>query len=229
MKSIVNRPRRQRLPEAERREQIVRAALEVARKEGLQAVTARSVAKAAGLSQGLVFFHFESTELLLAALVSHLTHQTLEAGPRPEDFAGLPGATQLPEFLGARLASVEQGGAHQLIDLLVEAWVAGLRAPGTRRGVQEAAKQYLDTFRPIARAAITAEPGRFSGVTEAALASTVLSLVLGAAVQAAIDPAAWDPAAIRSAVRALVGGGRPPRGPDGRGEPGLRSERPGPR
>jgi AcrR family transcriptional regulator len=199
MKSIARVAKRQRLPEAARREQIVRAALEVARKEGLQAVTARSVAKVAGLSQGLVFFHFESTEQLLAALVAELTARSLAAGPKPGEFA------ELGEFLGERLASVEQDGEHRLIDLLVEAWVAGLNAPSTRESVREAAGRYRETFLPIAKVAIAAEPGRYAGVTAEALATMVLSLVLGTAVQAAIDPATWDPAAIRVAVRALVG------------------------
>jgi AcrR family transcriptional regulator len=186
------------LPEAARREQIVRAALAVARKEGLQAVTARSVAKVAGLSQGLVFFHFESTEQLLAALVVELTARSLAAGPKPEG--------ELGEFLGERLASVEQDGEHRLIDLLVEAWVAGLSAPSTRESVREAAGRYRETFLPIARAAIAGEPKRYAGVSAEALATMVLSLVLGTAVQAAIDPSTWDPAAIRVAVRALVSG-----------------------
>ena len=200
MKSVTGDAKRRRLPEAERREQIVRAALEVARKEGLQAVTARSVAKAAGLSQGLVFFHFESTEQLLAALVSELTQQSLSTGPRPQDFE------RLPEFLGERLSSVEQEGEHRVVDLLVEAWVAGLHAPSTRESVRAAAKRYRETFLPIARKAIEAEPKRFEGVSAEALATLVLSLVLGTAVQAAIEPSSWDPGAIRAGVLALVSG-----------------------
>jgi AcrR family transcriptional regulator len=209
MKSKTGKAKRQRLPESERREQILRAALEVARADGLAAVTARNVAQAAGLSQGLVFFHFETTELLLAALVLFLTEHSLTVGPLPADFAGFPGVEQVTAYLSARVEPIDSSGAHPVIDLLVEAWVAGLHAPGTRAKVREATARYRASFVSMAHAAISAEPKRFADVTAEALATLVLCLLTGMAVQAAVDPAAWDPPALRVALKALLGAPRP--------------------
>jgi AcrR family transcriptional regulator len=192
------------LPESARREQILNAALAVARRDGLAAVTARSVADEAGMSQGLVFFHFGSTEALLSALVAHVSEETLTTGPTPVDFAKLPGTGQLGAFLGARLEHLATLGDCRVVDLLVEAWVVGLQAPATRKSVRAAAAKYRETFLPMARAAIAAEPERFADVTADSLATLVLSLVLGTAIQGAVDPSTWETHTLGAAVRALL-------------------------
>src|SRR4028119_548076 len=64
---------------AERR----RAAFAVAAREGLAGVTARAVAAEAGVSSGLVFFHFGTVDALLAALLDWLLARTLVAGELP--------------------------------------------------------------------------------------------------------------------------------------------------
>src|SRR5215469_14715752 len=53
----------------ETKQQLVSAAVEVLRREGFAAATARTIAARAGCNQGLVFYHFGSVvNLLLAAL-----------------------------------------------------------------------------------------------------------------------------------------------------------------
>ena len=66
-------------PEQERCDAILAAAYEIALSEGLDAVTARRVATAAGISTGLVFFHFQSKDGLLEALLGVLLDGTLDA------------------------------------------------------------------------------------------------------------------------------------------------------
>ena len=53
----------QKASEDERRKQILRAAFDVASRRGLASLTVRLVAAKAGLSTGLVLFHFESKEV----------------------------------------------------------------------------------------------------------------------------------------------------------------------
>lgn len=194
---------RQRLPEHERRGQILSAALAIALREGLEAVTARSVAKEAGLSQGLVFFHFANTEGLMDALIAEVTEATLAAAEPGTSSDG--GATGRPfgEFLADRLMSLDQEDSRRILELLVEAWVAGLRMPGARQSVRRAAARYRASLTPMAELAIAAQPRRFAGVTPSALASLALSVVLGTAIQATVDATSFDRAAVRAAVLAV--------------------------
>src|SRR6478672_6551632 len=63
-------------PEAARREQILRAAYGVAAREGLDGTTVLGVAAEAGLSPGLVMFHFKTKRQLLLALLDWLLATT---------------------------------------------------------------------------------------------------------------------------------------------------------
>ena len=67
-------------PEEQRREEILRAAFVVAARDRLTGVTARAVAAEAGISSGLVFFHFESVDALLGELLDWLLDRTQVAG-----------------------------------------------------------------------------------------------------------------------------------------------------
>lgn len=228
MKSITKKTKRvrQRLSEGERRSQIIKAAFSIALREGLEAVTARNVAKEAGLSQGLVFFHFSSAEGLMDALIAEVTEATLEAAEAAESATSRERGAAGPfgAFLADRLVSLDQEGARRILELLVEAWVVGLRMPAARQSVRRAAARYRSALTPVAEVAIAAQPERFAGVAPSALASLALSVVLGTAIQAAIEPERFDRAAVRAAVLAVF---QPPKrrapkmpaGPGHAGEP----------
>jgi AcrR family transcriptional regulator len=117
MKSIAKKtkPARRRLSEGERRKQILQAAFAIALREGLEAFTARSVAKDAGLSQGLVFFHFSSAEGLMDALIAEVTEATLAAAePSASAERGDP-AGPFGAFLADRLVSLDQEGSLRIL------------------------------------------------------------------------------------------------------------------
>src|SRR6059058_1994898 len=59
-----------------RRSQIIRAAYHVAAARGLDGLTVRRVAIKAGVSTGLVLFHFEAKEQLIIALLDWLLETT---------------------------------------------------------------------------------------------------------------------------------------------------------
>jgi AcrR family transcriptional regulator len=67
-------------PEEQRREEILRAAYRVAARERLAGLTGRAVAAEAGVSSGLVFFHFGDRDGLLVALLEWLLEVTV-VGP----------------------------------------------------------------------------------------------------------------------------------------------------
>ncbi|NEY91673.1 TetR/AcrR family transcriptional regulator [Tabrizicola oligotrophica] len=80
-----------KLSRAARRVQLIEATIEVIAERGFARTTLSDVAGRAGLSHGLVNFHFESKDLLLSETLSYLseeyrenwTRTLAEAGPRP--------------------------------------------------------------------------------------------------------------------------------------------------
>ena len=66
-----------RVPIAERREQLVEAAIAVASREGIDAATVRAVAAEAGVSLGVVHYCFQDKDELLSAMAHEITRQNL--------------------------------------------------------------------------------------------------------------------------------------------------------
>jgi TetR/AcrR family transcriptional regulator len=62
------RRRRVRLPAAERRQEIVRAVLELARERGPDAITTQAIAERIGVTQGALFRHFPDKETIWVAV-----------------------------------------------------------------------------------------------------------------------------------------------------------------
>ena len=58
-----------------RRQQLIDATIAVLARKGYSALTVADVAKTAGLSVGIINFHFESKEKLLAACLTHLAEE----------------------------------------------------------------------------------------------------------------------------------------------------------
>ena len=58
-----------------RRQQLIVATIVVLARKGYSALTVADVAKTAGLSVGIINFHFESKEKLLAACLTHLAEE----------------------------------------------------------------------------------------------------------------------------------------------------------
>jgi AcrR family transcriptional regulator len=67
--AMSNQPVRKRLGADERREEIIRVTLELAARQGVDAVTTQDMAQAMGVTQGAVFRHFSSKDAIwLAAM-----------------------------------------------------------------------------------------------------------------------------------------------------------------
>lgn len=67
-----------RLPVAERREQLIEAALAVASRDGIDAATVRAVAAEAGVSLGVVHYCFQDKDELLRAMAHAITSANLQ-------------------------------------------------------------------------------------------------------------------------------------------------------
>lgn len=137
-----------------RRQQIIDATLAVVARNGLSEITLSQIAKAAGVSHGLVNFHFESKEKLLLATLRQLsdeysglwTSEVAKAGPDP--------ARQLDALVRADLDETVYTPDK------IAAWCAYWGEVKTRQVYQQLRAPFDDQFqRAIASmcAALTAE------------------------------------------------------------------------
>lgn len=201
--------RRRRLPEKDRRDQLLAAAFEVATRTRLEGLTIRQVATEAKLSPGLVLFHFDSRDALLVALLDRLLAETIVGEATPEILA-LPTARARLLALVARELELLPGRRTRL-ELFFDYWVAGIGpAPvnqSIRGRIQRALQRYRDAMLPLATAAIAEEPGRMPGVTGADLAGLIVALIEGCVMQAVVDPRGFDVTRALATIVAVVGGG----------------------
>ena len=188
-------------PEDVRRRHLLRAAFTVAVEDGLAGLTTRAVAAEAGVSQGLVFFHFGNREALLVALLdwllaSVLRHRADRLGPDASP------AERLYDLVARELAGLPAHRAR--VQMLFDYWVMGMRHLDVQTRIRHALDAYRHDFQPYAEAVIAADPDRFAGTTSEGMATAVTALVEGVALQVVIDPSGIDLNAVYAALRALV-------------------------
>lgn len=193
-----------RLPEAERREAILAGAYEVAVRDTLGGLSMRAVAEAAGVSKGLVFFHFDDKETLLLALLDWV----LERGPRvevPPDL-GEPDevhpARRLLRLVGHQVALLEERADR--VELFLDFWVMGTGVPKIQRRIHDAFERYRVQFQPYTEAVVEALPDRFVEEDAEGLSAVIVSFIEGCALQLIANPEAFDVDRYMHAIRALV-------------------------
>jgi TetR/AcrR family transcriptional repressor of bet genes len=175
-----------KVAEQERREQIVRAAYEVAAKAGLQSVTIRDVASRAEASPGLVLFHFESKERLVQALAEWVLATTTALHVSAEIRAIDDPLERLLTLLRQEMKRLSS--EPQRIRVFLELWNAGLWNRQLGLLVQKELARYRDAFRPMVEEALAADPERFDAVSAESLTAVAVSFIKGAALQAMIEP-----------------------------------------
>jgi AcrR family transcriptional regulator len=189
--------------EEERREEILRAAYQVAARDRLAGVTARAVAAEAGVSSGLIFFYFESVDRLLTELLDWLLARTIVATDL-DDLMLAPGdpAARMMAVIHRDVESLPRQRAR--VELFFDYWVLGTRHEAVRGQIRRALGHYREGFVPLAAAVVESDPGRYGGMTAEGLASVAASFVEGCALQVVMDPAAFDVERSMSTLAALV-------------------------
>jgi AcrR family transcriptional regulator len=186
-----------------RRDQIVTAAYQVAARTGIDGLTVRQVAARAGLSTGLVLFHFRSKDRLIVALLDWLLATTTVLRVPPDIRAVRDPLERLLTLLRREMARLSS--EPERIRLFFEFWVKGGRHEAIGARMSRELSRYRAAFRPIARAVLAAEPARFPRVTPDGLAGVAVSFIKGCAVQAMIDPDRFDIAEYLAAAEGLLG------------------------
>lgn len=152
------------LPREERRAAITDATLQILRRDGFAAVSARSVAEEVGGSPGLIHQHFSSvTELVISAWQQYVAENVAEF-----ESATLEGADPLREFYGNHLEPAQDAE----LGLWADAWAHAMRAPEFAETFAEsvevlvevlARKMMVDGARQVHEAEVSsaaAKPGR---------------------------------------------------------------------
>jgi AcrR family transcriptional regulator len=193
-----------KIPEERRRELILEAAYRVALRQRLAGLSTRAVAAEAGISNGLLFFHFRSRRVLLLALLDWLLAETILRRAADRSTAS--------EHAAARLAAEIRGAVEELtqvrgrIGLFFDYWFLSAQDEVIRKRIRSALKRYRDSYLPLTRAAIAEQPARYADVTAESLADMATSFVEGCALRLVVEPGSYDVKAYSTVLTVLLSG-----------------------
>jgi AcrR family transcriptional regulator len=174
----------QKAAEAIRREQILKAAYEVALRRGIDGLTVRAVAARARLSHGLVLFHFKRKDQLGLALLDRVLDATVSLRI-PDEIGALPTpAERLQALIRHEMRRLLQ--EPRRVRLLLEYWARGAHNAVIRGKISAGLERYRAAFQETAELAPSTDRGR--SFTGAGVAAVAVSLIVGYPVQAIIDP-----------------------------------------
>ncbi|MBA2951338.1 TetR/AcrR family transcriptional regulator [Streptomyces himalayensis] len=167
---------RVRLSVAERREELLRAAVEQIEARGVAAVRIADVAATLGVSNALVLYHFSTKEQLVAAAFAHAAEGDL---------------AHLRRLLGRRTTAVRRlrtavrwyapTGQAKGWRLWIEGWAGALRDPALREVTRGLDQQWKAALAEVIAAGVAADEFRCPDPMAAALRLT--ALLDGLAVQ----------------------------------------------
>lgn len=190
---------RVRLSVAERREELLRAAVEQIEARGVAAVRIADVASALGVSNALVLYHFSSKEQLVAAAFAHAAEADL---------------AHLRRLLGRRTTAVRRlrsavrwyapTGQAKGWRLWIEGWAASLRDPELRRVAASLDQEWKAALTRVIAEGVAA--GEFRCTDPASAAWRLTAFLDGLAVQTTAYAGSLSRTAmLRWADAALVG------------------------
>ena len=194
----------QKASETLRRQQILKAAHEVALRQGIDGLTVRAVATRARLSHGLVLFHFKRKEQLVSALLDRVLATTLSLVVGEEITLIRDPRARLRALLHQEVSRLSRDPKQ--VRLFLEYWALGTRSSAIREKISAELERYRAAFRTLAAEVLEVEVGRFPGVTPDGLAAIAVSFINGCAVQAMIDPDHFDVGEYLASVQGILGG-----------------------
>jgi AcrR family transcriptional regulator len=189
--------------EAERREQILKAAYAVAVRRGIDGLTVRAVAARARLSHGLVLFHFKRKDELGLALLDRVLATTVSLR-MPDHISTIPNPQERLQAL-FRYEIGRLSEEPRRIRLLLEYWARGAHNAVIRAKISAGLEGYRGCFRRIAEDALPTPVGRPGKGKPAGIAAAAVSLIIGYPVQAMIDPEHFDAREYFVTVQGILG------------------------
>lgn len=189
------------------REDVRRRVLDSARREfaahGFDGVSLDQIAAAAGFSKGAVYSNFATKSDLFMALMDESVTTRLEAARELQsDGADADVARRLGDHLIAEFA---EDSDWQV--LLIEFWLRAMRDPSAREPFVEYRRRMRET---IAGEFERVFPAGDSELTSMEVATTILALSNGLAIERLLDPEAGDEALLGVALGRVLGSGADP-------------------
>ena len=181
---------------ADRRETIVAATVDVARRKGLASTTVRDVAAEMGTSSGLIHHYFDSMDDVLAAAFEVVARQDLELS------AGLMQAAASPvEALRIFFRTYTPADKDWAFQLWLDAWAEAARRPALQATSRRLNLEWQALLERTIRSGVAARA--FRCPDPAGAAWRILSLLDGLALQVVAhgttitrrDVVAWSTAA----------------------------------
>jgi AcrR family transcriptional regulator len=173
---------------AERRRQILDAAVSVVAERGLCDTRIEDVAKRAGTSAGLVIYYFGKRDRLLAEALAHSEQQFYAEAKR--DLAGIESARdQLAHLLRQSCATGSYGDLEWRDGWLLwlDLWARAPRDPDVARDRQQLDRRWRETIAEVVRHG--QERGEFGPVDPDDFAVRLAALIDGLAIQVVLaDP-----------------------------------------
>lgn len=178
----------------EARQVALRHALDIAVRDGLDAVDLDTVREAAG--ESLAFFPYRKREELMLALLDVVLARTLNA--EREISAGRRERLELGDMLAAEMEGLRRQAP--LVELIFSFYFSG-----TDQTYRNRIREALSTYRRAFESALSDVELR-RGMTPSAVSAIVIAFLQGAAVQIIRDPANFVPDEALAAVRELLPG-----------------------
>ncbi len=130
------------------RARLVEAAIGQLADEGLRGLTHRRVEQRAGVSQGLVKYHFGSLDGLIEAVVEHMADTEIGAVMRvtPEQQAAAAASGEVPAevWVAARAAWAAMTSRPDLVRARFELYLHASRHPGLQDAIRRSRERFVD-------------------------------------------------------------------------------------
>lgn len=182
----------------ERRQQIVEGLLRVMAERGYERASIAEIARAAGLSPGLVHYHFTEKQEILLTLVEQLAGRVRERVKMRLERAKGGARAQVDAFLDAFLATGEDAAPSS-----VAAWVTisaeAVRQPEVRAAYEKVVRADLELLEELVGAVIGRRRAR-------AVAAGLFAAVQGYFVLSAAAPGLTPPGSAAGTVKRMAAG-----------------------
>ncbi len=191
-----------KIPEDRRREQILHAAYRVALQHRLAGLSTRAVSAEAGISNGLVFFHFRNRQELLLALLDWLLTETILRRAVDPGVVTANALERLAEEVRGAIEALHE--ERERIELFFDYWFSSAHDEAIRKRIRTALNRYRNSYLPLARAVVAEHRERYAGISAEALADMVTSFIEGCALRLVAEPERYDVKSYSAGVTAML-------------------------
>lgn len=185
-----------------RRRQIIDATIAAIYRRGIGDTRLADVARAAGVSYGVVSFYFKSKDALLMATMNHVAHEYATA---LQSAAELPARTPMERLLAVANVNFDAGIAEpQKTAVWVAIWAQCQVAPAFRKRCCELQDDYVRVAEPLCREIISS--GGYETMDAREIAQALCVLMSGLDVEMHLRGRRYSGEDARRTVHALLAG-----------------------